>query len=62
MADLDNFRDSQYYSMMKEMYKMAHVAAKTNHYANCACKDCAHTWRGECMAAKCLCCTTPYKE
>lgn len=62
MAELDNFRDSQYYAMLKEMYGAVHVVSKTAHHANCACKECTHAWRGECMAAKCGCCTTAYQE
>jgi hypothetical protein len=59
MPDSDNFREVQYYAMLKEIYGSTHVAAKTVYQTNCNCKDCNHSWRGECMKAKCTCCTTP---
>jgi hypothetical protein len=59
MPESDNFREVQYYAMLKERYGATHVVAKTVYQTNCNCKDCSHTWRGECMKAKCSCCTTP---
>ncbi len=61
MTEEDNFRETQYYSMLKERLGSQHLAAKTGNHANCACKDCTHAWRGDCMRAKCACCTSAYK-
>ena len=58
----DNFRDVQYYAMLKEMYHVQHVGAKSTHISYCACSACSHAWRGECMRDKCTCCTQPVKR
>lgn len=57
----DNFRDVQYYSMLKDMYKVQHVAAKSTYVSYCTCKECTHSWRGDCMKDQCKCCTSPIK-
>lgn len=55
----ENFRDVQYYAMLKDMYHAQHVVAKSAYGSYCACKECRHSWRGECMKERCACCTTP---
>lgn len=57
----DNFRDVQYYAILKELSHVQHVSAKSAYVSYCACKECSHAWRGECMDAKCSCCTQPVK-
>ncbi len=57
----DNFRDVQYYAMLKEMYHAQHVAAKSSYVSYCSCREYNHSWRGDCMRAHCTCCTTPVK-
>lgn len=54
----DNFRDNQYYALLKDMYHAQHVAGKTVYLSYCACKECTHSWRGDCMKSKCSCCTS----
>jgi hypothetical protein len=61
MPEEDNFRETQYYAMLKERLGAQHVVAKTGYHSNCVCRECAHSWRGECMIAKCGCCTSTYK-
>jgi hypothetical protein len=61
MTEEDNFRETQYYAMLKEHFGTQHVVAKTGYHANCICRECTHSWRGECMRAHCACCTSPYK-
>lgn len=58
----DNFRDQQYYAMLKEMYHAQHTQGKSTYVSYCSCKECRHSWRGDCMKAKCACCTTPFPK
>ena len=58
MPGLEDFREVQYYAMMKDYFGSMHVVAKTAYGTNCVCKECNHAWRGECMQAKCACCTS----
>ena len=62
MGEEENFRETQYYTMLKESLKAVHVTSKTAYHSNCTCTECQHTWRGECMKEKCGCCTTPLKD
>ncbi|MDE1819895.1 MAG: hypothetical protein KGJ23_04715 [Euryarchaeota archaeon] len=57
----DNFRDVQYYAMLKDMYKAQHAASKSAYVSYCSCKQCNHSWRGDCMKERCACCTSPVK-
>lgn len=61
MPEEDNFRETQYYAMMQDLYGVSHLVSKTVYRTHCVCGECHHAWRGECMKAKCACCTTAPK-
>ncbi len=55
---VENFRDLQYYQLLKEMYGRQHKASATAYASYCSCKECAHTFRGDCLKDRCECCTS----
>lgn len=57
-GNVENFRDIQYYQMLREMYHRQHKASATVYASYCTCKECTHTFRGDCMKESCACCTS----